>query len=142
MKQIEKVNAIAKPIITKSWLQSHNFYYSKIFSDDETDAYSYRFPVYKYMSRYTLECEFTIILNENVLMINVYDYGTRDKYAPFYYYEYGNYDTIMKEIYKNIEKQLKQFNITLESDIKNNEDNNIIKKKGRNKNGGYSKKYN
>ena len=100
-----------KPNATKQWLLSHNFYYNKMFSDGESSAYSLRFPVCKYKSYTTLEGELTIILGEDDVRINVYDYGTYDIYPAFYYQEYGNYDVILETIWGNINKKLQQLRI-------------------------------
>ena len=37
-----------KPNVTKQWLLSNNFRYNTRLSDEESDVYTYRFPVYKY----------------------------------------------------------------------------------------------
>ncbi len=97
--------------MTKEWLLSNGFYYNRLFSDDETEVYTYRFPVYKYNKFTVLECELKVILGNDVINVNVYDYGTNDKYAPFYYCEYGNYDSVLKEIYKRINKKRKDLKI-------------------------------
>lgn len=108
-----------KENITKKWLLSHDFYYNRILSDEsqKIEAYSYRFPVYKYNIYTTLECEFTVILGEPNIRIDVFDYGTRDRYAPFYYCEYGNYDKILNIIMNNIKKKAKQLGFTYEEKI-------------------------
>ena len=96
---------------TKQWLLSHGFRYNRSLSDDESEVYTYRFPVYKYEKFTTLEGEFCIVLGNDEVKINVYDYGTSDRYAPFYYCEYGNYDAILRIIWRNIEKQLRNLEI-------------------------------
>lgn len=100
-----------KPNATKQWLLSHGFRYNRQLSDDDSEVYTYRFPVYKYEKFTTLEGEFYIVLGDDEVKINVYDYGTSDRYAPFYYCEYGNYDAILRIIWRNIEKQLNNFEI-------------------------------
>ena len=105
-----------RPKVTKQWLLSHNFRYNRSLSDNESEVYTYRFPVYKYDKFTTLECELYIILGEDRVRINVYDYGTYNKYAPFYYCQYGNYDTMLKTVWKNIDKKRKLLGI-----IKNND---------------------
>ncbi len=97
--------------MTKEWLLSNGFYYNRLFSDDETEVYTYRFPVYKYNKFTVLECELKVILGNDVINVNVYDYNTHDKYAPFYYYEYGNYDKILKEISEKIENALNKLKV-------------------------------
>lgn len=100
-----------KKNITKDWLLSNGFRYNRLFSDDETEAYTYRFPVHKYDKFTVLECEFRVVLGEKDISINVYDYATNNKYAPFYYCEYGNYDKLLKEINEKINVVLKKLKI-------------------------------
>lgn len=117
MDKLEEIKKIPiQPFITKKWLQSHDFYYNKVFSDEieRIDAYSYRFPVYKYGTYTTLECEFTVVFGESNIRVDVFDYGTRDRYAPFYYYEHGNYDKILNIVVNNIDKKVKQLGFTYE----------------------------
>lgn len=97
--------------ITKEWLKSNGFRYNRIFSDEESEAYTCRFPVYKYGDFVTLDCEFIILIKTGEVIINVYDYNTRDKYASFYNCEYGNYDKILIIINEKIEKALDRLNI-------------------------------
>lgn len=80
-------------------------------SDDKTEVYTYRFPVYKYNKFTVLECEFKVVFREDIINVNVYDYNTNDKYAPFYYCEYDNYDKMLKEINGKIESILKKLKI-------------------------------
>lgn len=100
-----------KKNITREWLLSNGFHYNRLLSDDESDVYTYRFPVHKYNKFTILECELKVVLGEEIISVNVYDYNTNDKYAPFYYYEYGNYDKMLKEINRKIESVLKKMNI-------------------------------
>lgn len=100
-----------KKNITKEWLLSNGFRYNRLFSGDESDVYTYRFSVYRYNKFVTLECELQVALGEEIISINVYDYNTNDKYAPFYYCEYGNYDNILQEINGKIESVLKKMKI-------------------------------
>lgn len=99
-----------KKDVTKEWLQLHGFKYNSIFSDEESDAYTYRFPVHKYGLFTILECEILIYINTGEVKINVYDYNTRSKYAPFYYKEYGN-NTLVSSIEKKILSELKRLKI-------------------------------
>lgn len=120
------MNQYNKQGITKDWLISNGFRHSKLLSTDDTPVYTYRFPVYKYKNMIVLECEISVILGEDSVKLNVYDYGTNDKYAPFYYCEYGNFDKMLKEIHSKINKELSKLNI------------NLIKQKG-NDNGSKNK---
>ncbi|MCM1254083.1 MAG: hypothetical protein NC321_14790 [Clostridium sp.] len=103
-----------KQNMTKDWLLSNGFYYNKMFSDNTEEVYTYKFPVYKYNKLTVLECELRVILGEDVVNINVYDYNTHDKYAPFYYCEYGNYDKMLEVINHRIEKELNKSKIIKE----------------------------
>ena len=118
-----------KPNVTKQWLLSNNFHYSTRLSDEESDVYTYRFPVYKYEKFTTLECELSIVLGDDKVKINVYDYNTSAVYAPFYYYEYGIYDKMLKTIWNNIDKQLKRLGIIKNNDKKDRNNSDRSKNK-------------
>lgn len=91
---------------TKDDLYSKGFHYNKLMSD-ETDFYSLRFPVHKYKKYITLECELAVELQTGDVVINVFNYGTNERYTPFYNQDYGRYE-ILNSIYKAIEEQLKK----------------------------------
>lgn len=97
--------------LTKDQLLSKGFKFSRTFSDNENEVYTYRFPVYKYNKMTVLECELRVVLSEDKVDINVYNYNTNDKYAPFYYCEYGNYNQMLKIINDKIEYMLKRLGI-------------------------------
>lgn len=102
-----------KSNMTEKWLLSNDFRYSSMFSDNEAKVYTYRFPVYKYAGYNILECELRVTLGEDVVVVNVYDNGTINRYAPFYYHEYGKYDDeVIKNITKIILNKLKKLGIT------------------------------
>lgn len=100
--------------VTKEWLQKNNFHYSytevssKGISDE--DVYTHRFIVYKNDFSVKLECEITLYELTGDIILNVFDYGTRDKYAPFYYYEYG-INTMLEAVNQRILAELKQLDI-------------------------------
>lgn len=106
-------NSYYKENITKSWLIKNGFRFNKTFSDENTEVYTYRFPVYRYEKMIILESEISVILGENGININVYEYNTNDKYAPFYYCEYGNYDTMLKIIWDKINKELRRLKVDI-----------------------------
>lgn len=110
MDNLSNVKYIKKNI-TKEWLVSNGFRYNRLLSDEEVDVYTYRFPVLKHDNFTVLECELCVELNDNNIKINVYDYNSYSKYAPFYYCEYGNYGSLLKEIHKKINMKLKDLNI-------------------------------
>lgn len=93
--------------LTKEQLLSKGFRFSRSLSDDENDVYTYRFPVFKYKKMIVLECELRVTLGEEKININVYDYNTNNKYAPFYHCEYGSYNEMLKIINEKIENCIK-----------------------------------
>lgn len=100
-----------KKNVTKSWLISNGFRYNRLLSDEEVEIYTYRFPVLRYDKFTVLECELRAELNSCEIKINVYDYNTNSKYAPFYYCEYGTYNKLLEEIHNKINKKLKDLQI-------------------------------
>lgn len=99
--------------VTKEWLLNNGFYYNRLFSDEETEIYTYRFPVWKYNKFTVLECELQVMPDKKEVNINVYDYNTNNKYAPFYYCEYGNYNKMLKEINSKINTVLNRLGIKI-----------------------------
>ncbi len=104
-------NKYYKQNISKEWLTSNGFKYRESLSDEETNIYTYRFPVFKYKRMTVLECELNISLEDGEVKLNVYDYGTNDKFAAFYYCEYGNYDKMLQIIWNKIEYMLGKLQI-------------------------------
>lgn len=105
-----------KQNISKEWLMENGFKYSKSLSDEETHVYTYRFPVFKYERMTVLECELNVSSEDGEVKINVYDYGTNDKYAPFYYCEYGDYDKMLKIIWEKINAVFRKLQIESRGD--------------------------
>ncbi len=99
--------------VSKQWLVSNGFRYNRLFSNEVIEAYTYRFPVYKYEEFTLLECELRINWEESFVYIDVYDYNTINKYAPFYYYKYGDYNIMLKNIWKIIKREINRLGITL-----------------------------
>ncbi len=99
------------PELSEKWLISHDFTYNRLYCNEEIEVYTYRFPVYKYGIFTILDAELKIITGENGIQINVYDHNTINRYVPFYYCEYGNYDKVLKIINNNIMKQLVKLGI-------------------------------
>lgn len=107
-------STIRKENVTEKWLLDNHFCYNRIYSNGDSVAYTYRFPVYKYGCCITLDGEIVIFLdNKGEVKLNVYDANTRNKYAPFYYNEYGNFSVILDVITSNFKKQLKKFDIKI-----------------------------
>ena len=110
MDRLIKKNYVKKKP-TKTWLYNHGFKHSKIISDEFVDAYTYRFPVYRYNMLILLECEILIFLQTGEVRLNVFDNNTRDVYAPFYCYEYGGKNSVLIQINNKIERELKKLGI-------------------------------
>ena len=113
--------------ITKEWLISKGFCYNKIFSEKDSDAYTYRFPVHKYGSCTTLDGEITIFINDGNVKLNVYDSRTRHKYAPFYCVEYGNYGSFIDEINNRFLCELNKLGIKNKKEKTNGNKNKKVK---------------
>lgn len=105
-------NKYIKPKITKEWLDRNNFKHNKILSYiEEEPVYTYRFPVHKSGYFTILECELSCVESTGVIKADVYDFGTRVKYAAFYQVEYGDYNCMLKNINKKIIEELKKLGI-------------------------------
>ncbi len=102
--------------VSKEWLIANGFRYSKNLSDGEIHIYTYRFSVFKYERMTVLECELNVSSEDGEVKINVYDYGTNDKYAPFYYCEYGDYDKMLKIIWEKINAVFRKLQIESRGD--------------------------
>ena len=102
-----------KKDITKDWLYKNEFRYNRRYSGKEDSVYTYRFPLMKYKNSKlsSVECELFIYYPEGKVLINVYHYGTRDKYFPFYSNDYGKWDKVLGGIYKKINGKLKELGI-------------------------------
>ena len=117
-----------KQNISKQWLLTNGFHYNRIFSNEDCEVYTYRFPVLKCERFTVLECELKVILGEDNVIIDVYDYNTINRYTPFYYQEYGNYNKILEKIWTKISKVLGELRIE-ERGINNGSKNKEIKGK-------------
>lgn len=115
MKKTIKNNRLycIKNDITKKWLLDNGFRYCRSFSDYEIDTYVKRFPVYKYNNETViLEGELRVALGDNRIFLNVFNAGHElEKYAPFYYSEYGNHEKVLEIIWKNFNKVLNKIGI-------------------------------
>lgn len=97
--------------MTIDWLNTNGFRYNRLFSNEDTDVFTYRFPVYKCEGFIILECELRVILGEQRVYIDVYDRNTINKYAPFYYQEYRNYTQMLNKIWTKINKVIRKLGI-------------------------------
>lgn len=100
-----------KKKVTKKWLLQNGFQYNRLFSSEESEVYTYRFPVYQYGEFITLECELMVDRSSGEVKVNVYDYNTRSRYAPFYAYQCRNARPILTKIQKRIQRKMKTLGI-------------------------------
>ncbi len=100
-----------KPGITKEWLNKNEFKYNRTLSDSEDNIYTYRFPLCKNGYFITLECELSCVESTGEIRVDVYDYGTRNRYAAFYCAEYGDYSVMLKSINRRINSELKRLGL-------------------------------
>lgn len=98
---------------SEQFLLRNGFRYDRRMSDEEETFYYYRFPVYKYDIANLIETEFLVSLTTKEVRVNVYETSHRALYAPYYYYEYGDYSPIMDEINSKINKEMKRLGIEL-----------------------------
>lgn len=100
--------------ITDRWLSMNDFHYDKIMSDKKCEAYSHRFPVYKYEGLTVIDGVITIWPNEdNLIRVNCYEHGTRNLFARFYYWEYGTDDRYMNVINGRIAAKMRELGIEI-----------------------------
>ena len=92
---------------SKDELYNKGFRYNKLMSEEGSDFFTLRFPVLKYKKTTTLECEMSVELQTGDIVMNIFNSGTNDIYAPYYNRKYGEYETI-DSIDRSIELQLKR----------------------------------
>ena len=63
---------------TQKWLNANGFKYSKDYSDKESDAYIYIFPVHKYKLMSLLECVIVVYLDNGDVIVKVQDSKTKE----------------------------------------------------------------
>lgn len=96
--------------ITKEWLLKNDFRYNRHFSTKDDTVYTNRFTVLvvENKKKPSLECEMLCYFPEGIIYVNVYHAGTRDKYAPFYNSEYGNWDKSLFAIRDKIKLRMER----------------------------------
>lgn len=104
-------NIYVKTGITKEWLDANGFKHSRMLSDNDDNVYTYRFSLCKNGYFITLECELSCIESTGEMKVDVYEYGTRNKYAAFYCVEYGDYSTMLNNINKKINIELRKLGV-------------------------------
>ena len=100
--------------LTREYLKDNYWYYNRQLSADYGyPVYTHRFPVYRYKNgtNIILDAEFTLHSDTKRVETNVYSRATNEAYAPYYYYEYGDYTVVIDIINKNIEKEYRKVGI-------------------------------
>lgn len=99
--------------ITKNWLEKHGFHQHTLFSSEEETIYTYRFPVFKYRGIPTLEGEVMVCLETGEAKIDIFEKGTRNRYASWYCEKmgFGQPNKVVDAIKKVVEKKIKDLKI-------------------------------
>lgn len=92
------------------WLFKNNFRYSKQYSDLDSDAYIYTFPIYKYKFLPLYECMLILYEDNGEVIIKVQD-RNKNPYPQFYYDSQGNHTVMIEKMEKVILKELDRLGI-------------------------------
>lgn len=87
---------------TIKWLNSNGFRYSKEYSDKDSDAYTYVFPVHKYKIFSLLECVLIVYTDNGDVVVKVQDVKTKEPYPQFTYDSQNNHKKFIEKIEKVI----------------------------------------
>lgn len=96
---------------TTKWLNANGFKYSKDYSDKESDAYTYIFPVHKYKSMTLLECMLVIYTDNGDVTVKVQESKTKEPYPQFYYDSQNNHKAFLDKIEKIIKDEFLRLGI-------------------------------
>lgn len=92
-------------------------------SDNDNNYYTYKFSAYRNDEMTTLWGVITVCLEENYINTDVYNTdGTL--YRPFYFVEYGNYDSLLQKINNNILNTYKKLGIVQVKQKRTNHEDN------------------
>lgn len=92
------------------WLFKNNFKYSKIYSDADSDAYVYIFPIYTYKLAPLYECLLILYADNGEVIIRVQD-KNKNSYSQFYHDSQCNHNKVLNKIEDIILKELKRLEI-------------------------------
>lgn len=92
------------------WLFKNNFKYSREYSDADSDAYVYSFPIYKYKFITLYECMLILYADNGEVIIKVQD-RNKNQYPQFYYDSQGNHKKLIEKLEKAILKELRRLEI-------------------------------
>lgn len=80
-------------------LKKNGFHYNGHISDSDCDFYSIKFPVLQYNNSTTVDGEIIVDMSTGEIKVNVYNYGTKNFYPPFYREKCSEvYEPIIKKI--------------------------------------------
>lgn len=94
----------------KNLLIKLGFHWSRLFSDEDQNAYVFVFPVYRHNLYNILECRLIVYLESGDIRIDVRDVDTKGLYAPFYS-EPPSHKYILGSIRRKINQVLKKIGV-------------------------------
>ena len=77
--------------------------------DEDNTFYSYRFPVYKYLGKPTLECDIKVKTESGEIRVDVYDMDYDS--LPAFYSKDNVYNSLIKDVDKKIISEFKKLGI-------------------------------
>jgi hypothetical protein len=100
------VSSFYHPRVTKDYLKTNHFRYTRGWSEDGADAYMLTVPLYRYNSLALLDLRI-ILYDDGLTRIDVLDSSTKGVYSPWYRQESYDRYPILKTIDNSIEKLMK-----------------------------------
>lgn len=99
-----------KEDVNTKWLLNNGFKYSKEYSDVNSDAYIYSFPIYKYKFISLYECILILYTDNGEVTVKVQD-RNRNLYPQFYYDSQNNHTKLVEKLENAILKELHRLDI-------------------------------
>lgn len=99
-----------KEDVNTKWLLNNGFKYSKEYSDVNSDAYIYSFPIYKYKFISLYECILILYTDNGEVTVKVQD-RNRNLYPQFYYDSQNNHTKLVEKMENVILKELHRLDI-------------------------------
>ena len=99
-----------KEDVNTKCLLNNGFKYSKEYSDVNSDAYIYSFPIYKYKFISLYECILILYTDNGEVTVKVQD-RNRNLYPQFYYDSQNNHTKLVEKLENAILKELHRLDI-------------------------------
>lgn len=96
--------------ITHKWLMDNGFYASKIYTTTDYQAWTKRFPAYKFGNSIVIEAEI-VIYSDGEVVVNAFDGSSRSRWASFYSMDVTN-SVPLEVVTEKIKNTLKELGIT------------------------------